>query len=80
MRKFENSKKKAKIKEINKYITLDDEEDRLSLRCKFNFHYFSPQDGGQDFKDWETGEKEELWDRLKTYSEDSLESWKSKKI
>lgn len=74
--KYSNSKAKEKKSEINQYISIWNENDLLSKRCKFNFHYFSPSYGGENFSSWSKQEINNLLDKLKAYSENSLEYWK----
>jgi len=58
--------------------SLDNDTDRLTIKCKFNFSYFHPnQAAGQDFNDWNHNELTKLLDKLVYYSEDSLEYWKN---
>lgn len=53
----------------------------IAKRCKFNFHYFdNSQEAGQDFSDWSKQKLEELLNKLKHYSERSLEEWTRERI
>lgn len=77
MSKFKNTKSINKLTLINSLTSLDGKDDKLSKRCKFNFHYFSPSDGGQDFKELTQKELEELLEKLSHYSEQSIQEWKN---
>jgi len=78
--KYNNSRAKKKVKLISSHITIFDAKDRLSLRCKFNFHYFNIQEAGQDFKDWTQPQLVELLTKLKEFSENSLKNWNAMKL
>lgn len=52
----------------------------LAKRCKFNFHYFTRDGAGQDFKDWSRDNLAELLNKLKSYSERSLKEWQHVRI
>lgn len=80
MNKYDNSRAKKKVKLISSHVSILDPEDRLTIRCKFNFHYFSVQEAGQNFTDWTHPQLVELLSKLKSFSEDSLEKWGSKKL
>ncbi len=80
MGRYYNSKKAQKINELSKSFILDDKEDKLSSRCKFNFHYFSPSCGGQDFKEWVHADLIKLLNKLKNYSENNLKYWETQGV
>ena len=56
-------------------IELDDND--LTIRCKFNFSYFTVQEKSQDFGDWSQNELVKLLEKLKNYSGKSLNDWKN---
>ena len=47
---YENSRRLDAIQTISELISLENETDKLTQRCKFNFHYFDSDNAGQDFK------------------------------
>ncbi len=80
MKKFNNTKKASFLDSIPQ-TSLDSDTDRLTLKCKFSLAYFNNnQDAGQDFYDWSHAELIKLLEKLKNYSEDSLEYWKNQKV
>lgn len=79
MNKYGNSRAVKKIEFINEFTSIWNDKDLLSLRCKFNFHYFSPTNGGQDFTEWSDLELTKLFSKLKFYSENSLDYWCNQK-
>lgn len=77
MGKFKNTQKESFLDSIPT-TSLDSDTDKLTLKCKFNFAYFNAsQDAGQNFSDWNRNELTKLLDKLKNYSENSLEYWKT---
>jgi hypothetical protein len=46
--------------------------------CKFCFSYFTVQDAGQDFSDWELQKLSKMLHQLKNYGEFPLKHWKLK--
>jgi len=77
MGKFKNRQKKSFLDSIPT-TSLDNDADKITLKCKFNFSYFNAnQDAGQDFNEWTQDELTKLLNKLKNYSEDSLEYWKT---
>ena len=79
MAKKGNKRKKSFLDNIPQ-ISINSKTDTLAKRCKFNFSYFVNSDeAGQDFKDWEYDELVKLLNKLKDYSNNSLEYWKTQK-
>ena len=76
MSKYGNSRANQKTEEIKSSVDLNSDSDILTSRCKFNFHYFDNSNAGQDFQDWTKEELSDLLNKLKFYSENSLEYWK----
>ena len=72
---YQNSKTLELITDINSNFILEDENDTLTQRCKFNFHYFTLQKAGQDFQDWNHQKLIKLLNKLKNYNENSLAYW-----
>lgn len=54
------------------------ETDKLASKCKFNFAYFDS--GTQDFGSWNHGQLVKLLNKLKAYSNETLEYWKDQPI
>jgi len=79
MKKFKNRKKISFLDSIPQ-TSIDSSSDRLTLKSKFSFAYFNnSQKAGQDFSDWSHDELIKLLEKLKNYSQDSLEYWKNQK-
>lgn len=74
MSKFKNNRKEAFVRSIptQELATVGD---RLTNRCKFNFHYFVPSVPGQDWSDWGIDGLAKLLRKLQWYSEKSLAEW-----
>jgi len=80
MGKKGNKRKESFLNSIPK-ISINNKTDTLAQRCKFNLSYFVNSDSaGQDFKDWEHNELIKLLNKLKDYSNNSLEYWKTQKV
>jgi hypothetical protein len=78
MRKqYKNSKKESFLESIP-IISLDNDLDELTIRCKFNFSYFDASQG-QDFSDWDANELLKLLNKLKEYSKQSLQYWEAQR-
>lgn len=75
---FKNARKTKFINQLPD-ISLDDRADRLSTRCKFNFHYldFSQAPPGHHFKEWEKETLIQFFEKIKYYSGESLQFWKN---
>ena len=80
MNKYANSRAKEKIESISSQASIFDSKDRITVRCKFNFHYFTVQEAGQSFDDWTKPQLTELLKKLKNFSEDSLRKWNGKNL
>lgn len=79
MTKFSNSKAKKFLDELAP-ISLDDDNNDLASRCKFNFSYFSVQECSQDFCDWTPDQLHKLLNKLKFYSQQDLEYWQNQSV
>lgn len=75
MTRFENKRKKDFL-DSRKLPSLDDDENDLTARCKFNFSYFdSSQDAGQNFSDLTRKQLFDLLGKLKDFTKKPLEYW-----
>jgi hypothetical protein len=79
MTKFKNTHKANFLKEFPEK-SLDDSNDDLSSRCKFNFSYFDAQAAGQDFCGWGHPELTDLLEKLREYSRKPLEYWTQQSV
>jgi hypothetical protein len=77
---MKNSRKTSFLASIPT-ISLDDNSNSLTIKCKFNFSYFDVQNGiSQDFQDWSYEELVKLLEKFKNYSEFSLTHWQREKV
>lgn len=69
--------RKAKFLEnFSGKASLDDKENNLAERCKFNFSYFCCEEGlTQKFSDLNENELAELFEKLKDFSNKPLQAW-----
>lgn len=80
MAKYTNSLKKSFIDNFPR-VSIDDPNDKLTLKSKFNFAYFdSSQEPSQDFSDWSHTELIDLFEKLKSFSNEPLHYWLSQVI
>lgn len=79
MSRFGNSKIQPFL-DAQKACSLDDDENDLSIRCKFNFSYFEVQDCSQNFCDWTPDQLHKLLEKLKAYSRHPLEYWQGQVV
>lgn len=79
MKQFGNSRKDSFLDSIPK-ASIEAEGDVLTVKCKFNFAYFDVQAAGQSFDQWSADERLELLTKLKDYSKESLEYWRTRPI
>lgn len=77
MSKYKNTQKTFFLKGIPSK-KLDDDDEPLSKRCKFNFHYLD-QTQAHTFSGLTDNDKIKLWNALKDFSEKSLDEWKISK-
>ena len=75
---LKNNRKESFLNSIPT-ASVDNINDTISQKCKFNFAYFINDNAGQDFREWEHKQLYELFDKLKEYSKFSLSHWKSEK-
>jgi hypothetical protein len=79
-KKFQNRKQLSFLDSIPQ-VFISSDENKLTLKCKFNFAYFdNSQEAGQKFSDWSHNELTKLLDKLKEYSKESLEYWSKVEI
>ena len=76
MKKYDNKRKKKFIGSLSDLPSLDDPDNDLTKRCKFNFSYFDPsQDAGQRFHDWSHKQLYELLEKIQEFTKKPLEYW-----
>ena len=81
MNRYPNKRKSTFLAALEALPSLDDPDNDLTLRSKFNFSYFtSGQDAGQDFRDWTHKQLHELLSKLKEYSTKPLEYWQQQRV
>lgn len=81
MSKFGNSKRNIFINSFKDRISLNDDNNNLTVRSKFNLSYFdSGQQAGQDFKDWTDKQLHELLKKIKEYTSESLDYWRNQRV
>lgn len=80
MSKYGNKRKKGFLDSLPE-ISIENKDDMLTIKSKFNFAYFdNTQEEGDDFSDWTQAEQGKLWNKLKEFSKDSLQHWCSQPI
>ena len=79
MSKFSNPKKSDFIKSIPEK-SIDDDNDDLAKRCKFNFSYFIVPEGKTGFEVWPQQNLVILIDKLRDYCRESLIYWTQQKV
>jgi hypothetical protein len=79
MSKYDNKKKNQFLADLV-LPSLDENDNDLTIRCKFNFSYFdTSQSEGQDFKDWSHEELIDLFQKLKNYTRETLDYWRNER-
>ncbi len=77
---FKNTRKDSFLASIPT-AGLDDDNQDIADRCKFNLSYFdNAQKAGQSFKDWTHEQLAKLLNKLKEYSKFSLKHWEKQPI
>lgn len=79
MNRFSNSKQQNFLASRN-FASLEDIADKLTERCKFNFHYFTVQEAGQNFCDWTHIELVDLFGHIKNYCNFPLSHWERQPV
>lgn len=79
MSKFDNSQRGKLFESINT-TSLDDRNNNLSERCKFNFSYFCVPDGKTGFEVWTHQNLLDFFDKLKEYCKKPLLDWRRERI
>ena len=74
--KFSNSRKQCFLENMPR-IDFNSEHESITQRCKFNFHYINFTPPAANFK---TGNLQGLMDKLKLFSQYSLEYWNKRKV
>jgi hypothetical protein len=74
MTRFVNSRAAKFVDSLGK-CSLDDLNNTLTARCRFNFSYFTVQAAGQDFADWSGEELAKLFGCLRQFSGEPLSYW-----
>ena len=81
MSKFQNKRKNQFLETLNKLPSLDNDNSDLTIRCKFNFSYFTAgQDAGQDLKNWTQKQLHELLSKVKDYTAKPLAYWQQQRV
>ncbi len=81
MNRYANKKKIKYIKGFEGLVSLLDDSNDLTKRCKFNFSYFiSNQDAGQVFTDWNHKQLTDLLNKFKSYSASPLDFWRNERV
>ena len=80
MAKYKSNSRKESFLNSIPITSLDDASNDLTLRCKFNFSYFTLDEAGQDFNDWKQSELSKLLNKLKEYSKFSLSHWENQNV
>ena len=79
MSRFKNTKQKTFFADFP-LPDLESKDDRLTIRCKFNFHYMDfTQKAGQKFSDWTQSQLAKMLEKLKAYSEQTLSHWEKQR-
>lgn len=60
--------------------SIENPNDHLASRSKFNFSYFTVQEQSQNFPDWNHGQLSKLLEKLKDYSREPLSYWKNQRL
>ncbi len=78
MKKYRNTRKEKFIAKITAYPSLEDENNDLTKRCKFNFSYFdSNQEAGQKFSEWTEKQLCELLEKIRDFTTKPLDYWRN---
>ena len=79
MRKFGNKKKRIFLANLS-LPSLEEENNDLTIRCKFNFSYLdSSQDAGQGFRELTHKQLIDLFGKLKDYTTKPLDYWRNER-
>jgi len=78
--KYNKNSRKQKYLNSLPTISLDDAENDITIRCKFNFSYFTlDPNAGENFNEWDQKELAKLLDKLKEFSKKPLSYWENEK-
>jgi hypothetical protein len=79
MSRFKNTKQKSFFADFP-LPDLESKDDRLTIRCKFNFHYMDfTQKAGQKFSDWTKSQLAKMLEKLMAYSQQPLKHWEQER-
>lgn len=75
-----NSKKENFLSNLSKDIHVSEISDVMG-KLAFSFKYFDgSQEAGQDFRDWNDKQKQELLEKLRDYSRESKKYWLNQRV
>ena len=81
MKNFGNKRKKKFISDLSELPSLEDKNNDLTIRSKFNCSYFdSSQTVGQKFSDWSHKQLYDLLGKIKDYTTKPLDHWKRERV
>jgi hypothetical protein len=81
MSKYRNRRKQKFLSALSELPSLEDLNNDLTKRCKFNFSYFDPsQEAGQKFKEWTHKQLYDLLGKIKEYTTKPLDYWKQERV
>lgn len=70
-----NTRKARFFEEMATQASLEQANDDLTQRSKFNFSYFTGSKPGQDFHEWSAEDLAKLFGKLKEFSREPLRNW-----
>jgi hypothetical protein len=76
MSRFANSRREGFFSSLPT-ASIENKDDTLTIRCKFNFSYFHEDKAGQAFNDLDKDQLVKLMEKLKFYSGEPLSYWKT---
>lgn len=80
-KKYQNKKKKKFLASLAVLPSLDNNNNDLTKRCKFNFSYFDhSQAAGQKFSEWNHKQLYDLLNKLQNFTKMPLSYWQNQKI
>jgi hypothetical protein len=75
MTKFKNTRTAEYLKGIEETANLESKEDELTIKCKFNFAYYTEQPSGQSINDLDVTDLKDLMSKLVEFSKKPLDYW-----
>ena len=77
MNKYDNSRKRSRLASFPT-VSIENREDQLTAKCKFNFSYMDfAQPAGQRFDDWSNDQLVKLLNKLVEYTKQPLKYWRT---